>query len=276
MAETKAAVSLEAGAASAAADAAPAAGARSEAEAVSPVEAVSQAEAQAETEAASDDGPQAFRFQVPPEFHAIPLGLGEDEDTFDEQMAQFARDYWGDAEELEPLRKLTKAMYSANAQELAASGAVYNALAVFPIGGSEDGSQLPERVSRATLTISVRDLDNPNANLAAAGIAEMLDKGKESGEAQLIALPAGPAVVHVAGQRAIWQLPEGKQERFFVRIEIWIPFPDEDDRLLLVCLSTADAQDLFLYQAVLADIADTIAFGEAEEPATAPQTHTFG
>ncbi|MFF0084222.1 hypothetical protein ACFYR1_31570 [Streptomyces canus] len=210
------------------------------------------------------DGPAAFRFQVQPEFHAIPLGAGDDEKTFDEQMREFARDYWGEQEELEPIRRFTAAMYGANSQQLTADGTLYHALGVFPIGGTVDGSQSPERVSRCTLIVSVRDIDNPDPNLVAAGIAETLDQGKDSGEIQLIALPAGPAVLHIAGSRAVWGLSGGgEQERFFVRIEIWMPFPAED-RLLLVCLSTADVQDLFHYQAVLADIADTITFGDAE------------
>ncbi|GAA3169498.1 MULTISPECIES: hypothetical protein [Streptomyces] len=214
----------------------------------------------------------AFRLQVQPEFHAIPLGLGQGEEAFDEQMRQFARDYWGEEEEREPLRKLTTALYSTNSQELAAGGTVYNAFGVFRIAGSDDEEQPSERISRASLTISVRDLDNTNADLAAAGIAETLEQGQGSGEVQLISLPAGPAVVHIAGSRAVWELSDGEHERHFVRIEIWMPFPDED-RLLLLCLSTADVQDLFFYQSVLADVADTITFGESEEPdsGTSPQ-----
>ena len=219
----------------------------------------------------ADTAPPAFRFQVQPEFHAVPLGIGEDEDALDEQLRQFARDYWGEREELEPLRALTAAMYEANARDLVAGGAVYNALGIFPIGGSPDGSEPPERISRATLTVSVRELENPDPHLTAAGIAEVLDKGTENGEAgevQPVTLPAGPAVVRIAGSRAVWELPEpeGEQEQFFIRIEVWLPFP-EDDRLLLLCLSTPDVQDLYRYQAVLADIADTIAFGEADAPA---------
>ncbi|MFF3329440.1 hypothetical protein ACFYWX_07710 [Streptomyces sp. NPDC002888] len=217
----------------------------------------------------------AFHFQVPSEFHAVPLGLGDDEDAFDAQVRQFARDYWGEREDLEPLRKVTTAMYAANAQNLVEGGTVYNALGIFPIGGSADGSEPPERISRATLTVSVRDLDNPDPHFTAAGIAEALDKADQGSEVQLVSLPVGPAVVHIAGSRAVWELPEGEttgepreQERFFVRIEVWVPFPGEN-RLLLLCLSTADVQDLFHYQSVLADIADTVAFGEDEAPTVA-------
>ncbi|MGF1235792.1 hypothetical protein ACWEL8_04345 [Streptomyces sp. NPDC004690] len=218
--------------------------------------------------------PPAVRFQVQPEFHAVPLGIGADEDAVDERFRQFARDYWGEREDLEPLRDLTATMYAANAEILVEGGAVYNALGIFPIGGSADGSEPPERISRATLTVSVRDVDNPDPHLTAAGIAEVLDKAAEGGgtdEVQPITLPAGPAVLRIAGSRAVWELPEGEQERFFVRIEVWLPFPDED-RLLLLCLSTADVQDLYHYQAVLADITDTVAFGEAEAPASADAT----
>lgn len=219
-------------------------------------------------ESGTEDGPTAFRFQVQPEFHPVPLGLGEDEDTLHERLRRFSHDYWGEREDLEPLRRLTTATYAANAEGLAAGGTVYSALGIFPIGGTSDGSEPPERVSRATLTVSVRDLANPDPHLTAAGISEALDKTSAGGEVQPITLPAGPAVVHVAGARAVWDLPEGEQERFFVRIEVWLPFPAED-RLLLLCLSTADVQDLYHYQAVLADIADTIAFGEDEAPAPA-------
>ncbi|WP_431952880.1 hypothetical protein [Actinacidiphila sp. bgisy167] len=226
----------------------------------------------------------AFRFQVQHEFHGIPLGLGVDEDVFDAQMTDFARDYWGEAEELEPLRRLLKAMYGANARQLAAEGAVYHALGVFPIGGTADGAEAPERVSRCTLVMSVRDLEVTDPGLAAAGIAEWLGRTSVGGEAHLITLPAGPAVVHVSGSRAVWEQERGEEERFFVRIEVWIPFPDQD-RVLLLSLSTPDVQDLFMYQAVLADVADTIAFGsteaahEAGEPAVnapAPHPRTFG
>ncbi|MCL8016815.1 hypothetical protein [Streptomyces sp. AS02] len=243
-----------------------------------------EATVQADAETAgceAEDAPAAFRFQVQPEFHPVPLGTDDDEEAFDEQMREFARDYWGDREELEPLRRFTAAMYGVNSQQLAAEGTVYHALGIFPIGGTVEGAQSPERVSRCTLSVSVRDLDNPAPHLAAAGIAETLDKGQESGEVQLITLPAGPAVVHIAGSRAVWELPDGEdQERFFVRIEVWMPFP-EDDRLLLLCLSTADVQDLYHYQAVLADIADTITFGDAEADlaavgGTEPQAHPFG
>ncbi|MFF3498621.1 hypothetical protein [Streptomyces sp. NPDC003247] len=227
----------------------------------------------ASTAADSGTAPPAFRFQVQQEFHAVPLPVGDDEDVSATRMRQFAGDYWGEREDLEPLRKLTTAMYTANAQTLVEGGTVYNALGVFPIGGSADGSELPERISRATLTVSVRRLDNPDPGFTAAGIAEALDKAGDGGEVQLVSLPAGPAVVHVAGSRAVWALPEAedRQERFFVRIEVWVPFPTED-RLLLLCLSTADVEDIYHYQAVLADIADTVAFGEARAPAAPPET----
>lgn len=228
----------------------------------------------------SEDTSAAFRFQVQPEFHPIPLGIGVDKETFDEQMRVFVHDYWGEREELEPLRRFTAAMYGVNSEQLAAGGTIYHALGVFPVGGTADGSQPPVRVSRCTLTVSVRDLDNPAPHIAAAGIAETLDKGKDTGEVQLVTLPVGPAVVHVVGSRAVWELPDGEQERFLVRVELWIPF-SEEDRLLLLCLSTADVQDFFHYQAVLADIADTVTFGDAEEDLAsvggpAPQAHPFG
>ncbi|MFC3346741.1 hypothetical protein ACFOOM_04675 [Streptomyces echinoruber] len=221
--------------------------------------------------AAAGEAPPAFRFQVPPEFHAIPLGIGEDETGFAEQLRQFAHDYWGEDEKREPLRRLTAALYAANAEQLVAGGTVYSALGIFPMGGGPDGSEPPERVSRATLTVSVRDLENPDPHLTAAGIAEALDKAAgngDAGEVQPIDLPAGPAVVRVTGSRAVWELPEGDQERFFVRIEVWLPFPDED-RVLLLCLSTPDVQDLFHYQAVLADIAYSVTFGGADAPVDA-------
>ncbi|MFJ4848764.1 MULTISPECIES: hypothetical protein [unclassified Streptomyces] len=227
----------------------------------------------------------AFRFQVQQDFHEIPLGLGVEDDPFDEQMRAFARDYWGDAEELEPLRMLMKAMYAANSRQLAEEGAVYNALGVFPIGGTSDGATPPERVSRCSLLVSVRELDVPDPGLAAAGIAELLAReAGEEGTVQLIALPAGPAVVRVGGSRAVWErdgganAEEGVVERFFVRVEVWVPFPDED-KVLLLCLSTSDVQDLFMYQAVLADIADTVTFGADDAPVaagSAPKPRTFG
>jgi len=202
--------------------------------------------------------PTAFRFRVGPEFHAVPL----DEDAVDE-MRRFAHDYWGEREELAPLRALTEALYEENARMLTEGGAVYNALGVFPLDGT------PERVGRATLTVGVRELDNPDPLLTATGIARTLER---SGEAQLISLPAGPAVVHITGSRAVWDLPEGEREQYFVRVEVWLPFPAED-RLLLLCLSTPDVQDLRHYQAVLADIAGTVAFGE---PAPVTLVSPFG
>ncbi|MFJ6854379.1 hypothetical protein ACIQM3_28320 [Streptomyces sp. NPDC091271] len=195
-------------------------------------------------------------------------------EAFHERLREFARDYWGEREDLEGLRRLTTVMYAANAQTLVEGGTVYNACGVFPIGGTADGFQPPERHSRATLTVSVRELANPHPHLTAAGIAESLDKAAgndESAETQPVSLPAGPAVVRIAGSRAAWDLPDGEQECFFVRIEVWLPFPD-DDRLLLLCLSTADVQDLHFYQAVLADIADTVVFGASNQPEAAETT----
>ncbi|MDX3383787.1 hypothetical protein PV682_20310 [Streptomyces niveiscabiei] len=203
-------------------------------------------------------------FQVQPEFHAVPLGTGED--SFDERMRQFAHGYWGERADLEPLRLFTKAAYTAGAQTLAENGVVYNALGVFPIGGSADGTEPPERVSRATLTVGTRELDNPDPQFTAMGIAQALDRANDGGETRSVSLPAGPAVVHVAASRAVWELPEGEQEHHFVRIEVWLPFPSED-RVLLLCLSTPDVQDLFRYQAILADIADTVVFGLPEDHA---------
>ena len=190
-------------------------------------------------------------------------------------MAAFARDFWGDQEEREPLRLLTAALYGANAQHLAAEGAVYNAIGIFPVGGTVDGTVPPERISRCSLLVSVQDLDNPDPMLAAAGIAETLARGQGGGEALPVRLPAGPAVVHVAGTRSVWELPEGEQERFSVRTEIWLPFPAED-RVLLMSLSTADVQDVYMYQAVLADIADTVVFdnGDDDQDGTRPGDRT--
>ncbi|WP_309051436.1 hypothetical protein [Streptomyces sp.] len=229
----------------------------------------------------SSNAPAAIGFHVQPEFHPVPLPADSDSGTdnagedFDARMRGFARDYWGEAEEREPLRRLTAALHGATSQQLAGQGTVYHALGVFPIGGNPDGTLTPERVSRCTLTVSVRDLDNPDPHLSAAGIAETLGHGQDGGEVQLVSLPAGPAVVHIAGSRAVWQLTDGEQERFFVRVEVWLPFP-RDDRILLLCLSTADVQDLFHYQAVLADIADTVSFGDAVPDGDAPRARTFG
>ncbi|MGV9341018.1 hypothetical protein [Streptomyces sp. NPDC003688] len=210
--------------------------------------------------------PPAFRFEVGPEFHEMPLGLGDDEETHGERLREFAHDYWGEREDLEPLRLLTRATQTAGAQILVEGGAVYHAIGVFPIGGSADGTEPPERISRATLTVSMRELENPDPHLTAAGISEVLAQGGGESEVQLITLPAGPGVVHVAGARSVWELPDGEQlEQFHIRIEVWLPFPSEN-RLLLLCLSTADVQDLFHYQAVLADIADTVTFGEPTGP----------
>ncbi|WP_329121643.1 hypothetical protein [Streptomyces sp. NBC_01465] len=214
--------------------------------------------------------PATVSFQAQSEFHEVPLGVGVDEETLDEQLREFSRDYWGDREDWEPLRRMFAAMQAANSEQLAASGAIYQAMGVFPIAGSAD-EDAPARISRCTLLVSVRELDNPDPEVTAAGIAETLAHGSDGGESQLVSLPVGPAVVHVAGQRAVWEREDGEQERFLVRIEVWIPFPAEN-RLLLVCLSTSDVQDLHLYQAVLADIADTITFGNpepAEETAAA-------
>lgn len=225
--------------------------------------------------AAGAEPAAALSFAVQPEFHAVPLGIGEDEDAVDERLRRFARDYWGEREDLEPLRGLTRAMYAANAQTLVAGGAVYHALGFFPIGGTADGSEPPERISRASLTVSVRELDNPDPHLTAAGIAEALDKDPAGGEVQPVTLPAGPAVVRVAGSRAVWELEEGEHEQYFVRIEVWLPVPGED-RVLLLCLSTPDVQDLFRYQAILADIADTVAFGDTGAGGPAPVTAGAG
>ncbi|MFI5757333.1 hypothetical protein [Streptomyces sp. NPDC051569] len=187
-----------------------------------------------------------------------------DEETLDEQMRTFSRAYWGEREEWEPLRRVFAAMQTANSQQLAADGAIYQAMGIFPRAGTADDSTVSERVSHCTLLVSIRDIDNPDPGVAAAGVAETLSRTDDGGEAQLIALPAGPAVVHIAGQRVMWRLDEGERERFLVRIEVWIPFPAEN-RLLLLCLSTSDVGDLHLYQAVLADIADTVTFGDAPQ-----------
>ncbi|MEU9398767.1 hypothetical protein [Streptomyces sp. NPDC048242] len=209
-----------------------------------------------------ETAPPAFRFEVGPEFHEMPLGLGDDEETHGDRLREFAHDYWGGQEDLEPLRLLTRAVQAAGAQTLVEGGAVYQAIGVFPIGGSADGTEPPERISRATLTVSVRELENPDPHLTAAGISEVLAQDDGESEVQLITLPAGPGIVRVAGSRSVWELPDEEElEQFHVRIEVWLPFPSED-RLLLLCLSTADVRDLFHYQAVLADIADTVAFGE--------------
>lgn len=229
--------------------------------------------------------PPAFRFDVPQEMHEVPLGIKEDgteltdEKTLDDEMREFSRAYWGDEAEREPLRQLMAAMEAANAEQLRESGAVYHAAGVFPIGGSADGSRRPERISRCTLVISVRELENPAPQLAAAGIAEYLEHANDGGEVQQIDLPAGPAVVHLAAQRMVWNLEQrssegeegGELEHFSLRIEVWIPFPDQD-RVLLFCLSTTDSQDLYLYQGVLADIAESITFG-AEYAVNSQLTH---
>lgn len=214
-------------------------------------------------ETATDpDEPAAFRFQTQPEFHEVPLGLGADEDALDEQMRSFARDYWGEREDWEPLRRMFAASHSANAQQLSSQGVVHHALGVFPIGGTADGATPPERISRCTLLVSTRELDNSNPAVSAAGIAEALTHSNAEGEVQLVRIPAGPAVISIGGSRAVWTLPDGgEQERFLVRIELWVPFPAEN-RLLLFCLSTSDVEDLHRYQAILADIADTIFFGD--------------
>ncbi|MDH6567409.1 hypothetical protein M2160_002430 [Streptomyces sp. SAI-117] len=216
----------------------------------------------------------AFRFEVQPEFHEIPLGANPDDAPLDEQMVAFARDYWGGQAEREPLCALTAALYSVNSRHLVSEGAVYYAMGVFPVGGGEDGSKSQERVSRCNLLVSVQELNNPDPVLAVAGIAETLARRKDGGDVQPVRLPAGPAVVHIAGTRMVWESADGEQERFSVRIEIWLPFPDED-RVLLMCLSTTDVQDLYMYQAVLADIADTIAFDDSSrdrrgDPAVSP------
>ncbi|UXY22267.1 hypothetical protein N8I84_28910 [Streptomyces cynarae] len=229
--------------------------------------------------AAIDSGESvAFRFQAQPEFHEVPLGIGIDEDALDEQMRSFARDYWGNREDWEPLRRMFAAVHTANAQQLASQGVVYYALGVFPIGGTADGAVPPERISRCTLLVSTRELDNSNPVVSAAGIAEALAHSNPDGEVQPVRIPAGPAVISIGASRAVWSLPDGgEQERFLVRIELWVPFP-ADNRLLLFCLSTSDVHDLHRYQAILADIADTISFGgvKRDSDVMATSAHDIG
>ncbi|MBT2493775.1 hypothetical protein J7E96_35840 [Streptomyces sp. ISL-96] len=213
------------------------------------------------------DSTAALSFQVQQEFHETPLGAGVAEEVLDEQMREFSRAYWGDREEWEPLRRMFAGMQTANAQQLASGGAIYQAMGIFPLGGTADGSEPPERVSRCTLLVSVRELDNPDPAVSVAGITEALSRTNDGGETQLVSLPVGPAVLNIAGSRAVWNLADGEQERFLIRIELWLPFPTEN-RLLLFCLSTSDVEDLFMYQAVLADIADTITFGDTEHAET--------
>ncbi|MGA5584557.1 hypothetical protein ACPCIY_26145 [Streptomyces thermodiastaticus] len=209
------------------------------------------------------DGSPGLHFQIPSEFHEIPLAIGNDESAHERQLEQFAQGYWGGRDDLAPLRELTKTLYAVTTQDLVAGGTVYSAFGIYPMGGDLNGSQPPERISRATLTISVREMENPDPYFTAAGIAETLEKAPdtEGSEVQPVSLRAGPAVVRIVGSRMVWELQEGDLERFSVRIEVWLPFP-HDDKVLLLCMSTPDVEDLLHYQGILADIANSVRFGE--------------
>lgn len=212
------------------------------------------------------EGPErtAVSFQVQREFHEVPLGIEGDTDTLDQQMREFAEAYWGAHEGRKPVRDLFAAAQTANSEQLAADGVLRHFMGVFPVAETTtDGAERAERISRCTLLVSVRDIDNHDPEVSAVGIAKVLSAGDKDG-VQLVSLPVGPAVVRIAGSRAVWDIAGGAKERYLIRIELWVPFPEED-RLLLCCLSTSHVEDLVLYQGVLSEIADTISFGDLSE-----------
>ncbi|TSB22437.1 hypothetical protein [Streptomyces benahoarensis] len=238
----------------------------------------------------ASDGP-LFRFRVPQGFHEVPLGVTPEAHA--ELLQEFAREYWGQGAELEPLRAMTGALYGAARQALAAQGVRYQAVGVFPrrefVEGrtgipGEEGEPLP--YVRNTLLATVRDLNSPDQDLAAAGIAELLFRQYPDDEVVRVSLPAGPAVLHLAASRLLWGGPDTPDQlagtvRTTVRLELWIPFPS-GDRILLLALTTPDTGDLDTHQALLAEVASTVEFpveGDflPDEPAdSGAQINPFG
>ncbi|MFG2227680.1 hypothetical protein [Streptomyces sp. NPDC048644] len=244
----------------------------------------------------SSDAPDVpmFRFRVPHGFHEVPLGVTPEAHA--QLLQEFAQDYWGDDEGLAPLRAMTGALYGAARHALAAQGVRYQAVGIFPRAADtqrdgeheepSDEQDKPLPYARNSLLAAVHDLESRDPDLAAAGIAETLFRQHPDDEVVRVDLPAGPAVLHAAASRLLWDGPDAPEQladtvRTTARLELWIPFPS-GDRILLLTLTTPDTEDLDTHQALLAEVAGTVEFAiEGEFPPDEPadpraQVNPFG
>ncbi|NYI06517.1 hypothetical protein [Allostreptomyces psammosilenae] len=162
------------------------------------------------------------------------------------------------------------AMLHSSGELLMAGGTVHRSVAVVELDGG--------RWSCANMTVTVRDLGAPNAEVAAAGVYQLLARQNDV-EVLPVTTAAGPAVVRVAAARTIWSPQDASAAgdvrddeaslnpaadssghdgaSWSVQVECWVPV-SAGKRVAVFVLSTTEPRDLQFWQSVLADIVNTV------------------
>jgi hypothetical protein len=154
-------------------------------------------------------------FDVPENFHALPIAVTTEERTA--LAEQFVRELYPNGDD--DLWTPATPYYAALGETMGDQGLAYAAMGLFSI---------PEGVAHCSFTVAAINSDHPSVEVAANGIREIL-VSDENNDARWLDLPCGPAVSSVT-LREITISPEltatGEEAKFRMgQVQVYVPFP---------------------------------------------------
>ncbi len=186
------------------------------------------------------EGAPALVFDVPPDFHQVPLERGTEERTAS-QLQVLADMGLSDTGQREALSLYLEAL----AVRLAKGNVVGTAFCAVQLDG---------RPSTATLTMAVHPTHTADRGLAVMGAAEAMRREGRSASVEITDLGQHPAVTAVAERAAVPGDAVSGEEGAALR-EMWVlvPVPGHE-QAVMVTLSTPCLEDWDVYTNLVLDI----------------------
>lgn len=198
-----------------------------------------------------------FTFDIPPNFHELPL-TAEYDDRQDQLRAflEEARQEPVSAEQREGAVGLLADLMD----QLAEQNIVHVSFAT---------ATIDDHPSAASLTVAVHPLDYSAPHVAVDGIAAAQAAGDPDGrEVQTLQLPAGPAASVVAEHRLTLPAeasPTGQELTVELgQFQVYVPVPGQRSMLVLT-LDTPSLPDWEVYAHVMGGIVHSLAFTKPDE-----------
>ncbi|MER6460812.1 hypothetical protein ABT278_10115 [Streptomyces sp. NPDC001228] len=195
-------------------------------------------------------------FVVPEGFHALPVGIPDEERAA--AMAEFVRGVYPGGDDV--LWQSAAPFYGLIAEAMAVAGLAYSAFGLFSL---DSGG-----VAHCALSVAAYVTDHPAPDIAAQGILAILSSDATN-DARWLDLPCGPSVVNIT-VREISLNPEvtasGERTTLHTgQIQVHVPFPSGRHTAVFT-LDTAAIDYWGEFCNMVTAVLQTVSFPEATEP----------
>ncbi|MEU0966554.1 hypothetical protein ABZ357_14500 [Streptomyces sp. NPDC005917] len=207
------------------------------------------------TATAAEENIPPMSFVVPDGFHALPVGIPDDERA--SATAEFVRGVYPGGDDV--LWQSTAPFYELVAEAMATAGLAYSAFGLFSL---DSGG-----VAHCSLSVAAYLTDHPDPDIAAQGILAVLTS-EATNDARWLDLPCGPSVVSIT-VRELTLNPEvtasGEQTTLHTgQIQVHIPFP-KGSYTAVFTLDTAAIDYWDEFCNMMTAVLQTVSFPDAAE-----------